>query len=82
MKTQSYIVVSPLSIVSRFRTYIIYQVIVLPLNIINVVIYEYKSMNRVYVSCGQKFSVKQFSQLRPVSTQENSPRIGPDRNKI
>ena len=53
---------SLLSIVSRFRTYI-YQVIVLPLNIINIVIYEYNSMNRVYVSCGQKFCVKQFSQL-------------------
>ena len=34
---------SLLSIVFRFRTYI-YQVIVLPLNIMNIVIYEYKSM--------------------------------------
>ena len=46
-----------LSIVSRFRTYI-YHVIVLPLNIINIVIYEYKSMNRMYVSCGEKFRFK------------------------
>ena len=35
-----------------------------------------------YTSCRYQALLKNLKGLRPVSTQENSPRIGPDRNKI